>query len=268
MTLRYLALALSIGCMCACSSAKKAQTTDDVYYSDGGKAQNDYVANDGTDDRIQPTSTADNYNQYAYGSDYAPYDTYASPFYGPSMYSPWYNPWNPYYGTGFGFGLGYGFGWSSIYSAYPGYYGGYYNPYYPGFGYYTHPYVGTVFPYAPQRVNVMAYNNSHFNNINTTVATQGGIHLNKPTLNTVSGRAPLSLTTNKVVASQWQPYRVASDSRVNNLSRQRQSNFRPNNQNTRQPAFNNNSGSSRFGSGGFGGGARMGGGGFGRGGRG
>lgn len=273
MKLRYIALALTIGCLCSCSSSKKAQTTtDDVYYSDGsqqdGSAQsgNGYVANDGSDDRVQPNNTADNYNQYAYSDGYSPYSTYIDPYWGMGFgMSPFYNPYGFYQPYGY-YGFGYGFGfsrWSTFYgSPYPAYYGGYYNPYYPGFGYYSHPYVTTTSLYTggATRVGVLAYNTNHFNNVNTTVPTMGGI--SHPVTNTVSGRVPVSLNNNKVTASNWQPYN--GQSRATTVSRQSNTNVRTNNANTRtyQPMYRPASSSSSFGrSGGFGGGGRMGGGG-------
>ena len=100
MKLRLLALALTIGCLYSCSSARKAQTNDDVYYSSGNQEDNSsggYVANDGSDDRIQSNSTGDNYNQYAYGDDYAPFSTCISPFWGAGFgMSPYYNPYFAY----------------------------------------------------------------------------------------------------------------------------------------------------------------------------
>ena len=68
----------------------------------------------------------------------------------------------------------------------------------------------------------MTYNNRHFNNINTTVPTlRGHYPLSHPVTNTVSGRSPISLASNKVTTSQWQPYRTATDNgRVGNTRQQ------------------------------------------------
>jgi hypothetical protein len=287
MKLRYLALALTMGCLVSCSSARRAQTTDG---DDGG-----YIANDGSDDRVQQTySTADNYNQYAYGDDYSPFTTYSSPFwgmgfgmgmgfgygmsYGYGFGNPYFSPfYNPYYGMGYSWGF---------YHVSPAYYGGYYNPYYPGFGYYgVHPYYATssVYPSlytgASARVGVLAYNNRHFNSVTTTVATQGGV-LRPVAGGTVSGRVPVSLTNNKVATNGWQNYRVNTDNgRLNNrsgtVSRQNSAAnarpIQPNNTRTVQPTYRPAQSQSSFGRssgsfGGGGGGGRVGGGGgFGRG---
>jgi|GEM_PF-4690563 hypothetical protein len=183
MKLSSLSLIIAAIGICSCSTQRKAQTTDDVYYSSGSNGG--YVATDGSDDRVAAnTQTSDNYNNYAYGNDgYAPFSTYSAyPYMG--------------YGMGMGMGFGYGFGyspWASpfyspyfaygyypypLYSPYyPMYYGGYYNPYYPGFGYYSKVGItstGTL-PLAPGRINTMAYNNNHFNNINSTVTRVGNI---------------------------------------------------------------------------------------------
>jgi hypothetical protein len=275
MKLRLLALALTIGCLYSCSSAKKAQTTDDVYYSSGNQEDNSsggYVANDGSDDRVQ--STGDGYGQYAYGDDYAPFSTCISPFWGAGFgMGSYYNPYYAY--SPFGFGLGMGFGWSSFYSVYPSYYGGFYNPYYPAYGYYTKPYAGGS-PYFPGRIAAVTYNNRHFNNINTTVPTLRGITPGRPITNTVSGRAPISLASNKVVTSQWQPYRTATDNgRINGRGQTTSRTFvrqgsgnngnvrtTSNPQPTYRPAPSNSSfGRSSGGFGGGGGGGRVGGGG-------
>jgi hypothetical protein len=92
MKLSYLSLIIASVGIASCSTQRKAQTTDDVYYSSG---QGGYVATDGSDDRVASNAqTTDNYNNYAYGNDgYAPFSTFS-------------------YGMGYGMGFGYGFGYS------------------------------------------------------------------------------------------------------------------------------------------------------------
>ncbi|TDX00920.1 hypothetical protein [Dinghuibacter silviterrae] len=277
MKLRYLALAASIAVFTSCSSTRKAQTTDDVYYSDGteenSQSSGGYVTRDGQDDRVAPYTTygaASNYNDYAY----SPFDTYIDPYWGAGFgMSPWYSPYS--YGM---FGIGFGFGsfCSPFYNPYfypmPSYYGGFYYPYYPGFGYYTKTYVASTSVYTGgARINVLAYNTRHFNNVNTTVPTTGVTSL--PRAATVSGRVPTSLAAGSASTTRFQPYQPANDRLVTGrtapASRQISPN-RPVNTNTRtyQPSYRpaNNAVFGRPAGGGFGGGARMGGGGggFGR----
>lgn len=301
MTLRYIALTLAIGCLYSCSSAKKAQsTTDDTYYSDGSQdSGSGYVANDGSDDRVQPASTADNYNQYAYsGDDYAPFSTFADPYWAGGLYgfAPYgmggfyggmFSPYMSYsmYGPGFGFYHSFGYNYYG-YPVYPPYYGGFYNPYYPGFGYYySHPMVASVggggysslFTGGTNRVNTLAYNNRHYNNVTTTVAPQGVAH---PTLGTISGRTSTSIANNKVTTNGFTTYRprtTVGNGQPASRTFVRQGNTRTNQQPVQQRTFQqrtfqqqtyrpapSSGGFNRGGGGGFGGGGRVGGGGFGR----
>lgn len=295
MTLRYIVLTLAIGCLYSCSSARKAQsttTTDDAYYSDGSQdSGSGYVANDGSDDRVQPASTADNYNQYAYGNDdngYSPYSTFYDPFWGPGFGMPFYTGFyggmgffsNPYYPYGAGFYHTFGYG----YYGYPMYYGGFYNPYYPGFGYYYSHYAvastggfSSLYMGGTNRVNVLAYNNRHYNNVTTTVAPQAIAH---PVNGTISGRMATSIASNKVTTNGFQTYRPTATRTAGNVQpsnnrtfvRQgntaRTTNQQPAQQRTfqQQPVYRPapSGGGFRGGGGGFGGGGRVGGGGIGR----
>jgi hypothetical protein len=274
MYIRPLLLAISVGCLCSCSSTRKSQTTDDVYYS-SGKTDNassqssdgGYIANDGTDSRVQSTTsttTADNYNEYAYGDGYSPYSTFISPYYGgawgmgPYGYSP-YSMYGGLYASEFGYG--YGFGMGLNYGMYPTYYGGYYNPYYPGYGYYTKAYIGGGgLAYGPGQVSVLAYNNNHFNNINSTVPTtrsiSGGTVVNNSNRFTsmLNGKP-----ANHITAQSGN--RQGVNTRTQNVNNSSNRTYYRNSTNT-----TNGSSSLRGGGGGSFGGGRVGGGGFGGGG--
>jgi hypothetical protein len=284
MKLRYLALAATIAVFTSCSSARKAQTTtDDVYYSDGTEDDSQsggggYVTS--SDDRMAATTygAANNYNDYAYG--YTPFDTYIDPYWGAGFgMSPWYSPYSM-----FSVGFGYGAFYSPFYNPFfyygaPSYYGGFYYPYYPGFGYYSKTVVTSstsLYTGAAARINVLAYNTRHYNNVNTTVPSTGVTSI--PRATTVSGRAPSTLAAGSP-SGRLQP----ANNRLLTSANQgavRQGSVRPansrtfqQNQQTRsyQPAYRPASNNATFGrpvGGGFGGGggARMGGGGFSRGG--
>lgn len=272
---------MSVGCLCSCSASHKAQTTDDVYYSSGDRQETSgtdggYVSNNGQDDRVAPsaTSTADNYNAYAYGTSYSPFSTCISPY------------WGMGYGSMYGMGLTFGYGAfvSPFYTyaypyaydpfwgmgMYPTYYGGYYNPYYPGFGYYSKAYVGvgTAIPYAP-RVSALAYNNTHYNNINSTLTRTGGpAFASRPITNPYVPAA--SRLNHGVANNHWQPYSTTSTrtgTQGTGTLNRTPNNTRTSNQPAYRPAPSMNTFSRPSGGFGGGGGARMGGGG-GRGGRG
>jgi hypothetical protein len=143
-TLLAVAVAAGFG-MSSCSSSRSAQTTDDIYYSSGGK---------------RPVAAADKDEYYST----APSDNYvrmkaqdpagASVGYGwgyPSYYGLGYGM-----GYGFGLGLGYGMGFWNPYSAWNSYYmwNSWYNPYF-----YNPYYGGAVFVVGHTPVSGGTYSN-------------------------------------------------------------------------------------------------------------
>jgi hypothetical protein len=142
-TLLAVAVAAGFG-MSSCSSSRSAQTTDDIYYSSGGKRP--VAAAD--KDEYYSTAPSDNYvrmkaqdpARWSTFDDYSAYDSYYAPV-GASVGYGWGYP--SYYGMGYGMGFGLGFGsglgfwdpyspWNSYYMWNSWYNPYFYNPYYGG----------------------------------------------------------------------------------------------------------------------------------------
>jgi hypothetical protein len=215
MKIPLLLVALSTVCFYSCSSSRTAQSSEN-----GG--DNNYISYDGSDSRVQGSSStvAANYDDYAYSSvsPYSAFDSYYGSGFGydPMMYAGAFSPYGMGYGMGYGlgFGVGMGYGLGFGYGLRPyNHYGlpGYYYPYYPGFGYYGQVYSSSTLTYMPARVSIMGYNGRHFNTINVTNSATAGSGV-------INNNHLIATNSNNLVANRGN--RLATNNGFNTNNRQ------------------------------------------------